>query len=163
MTRDSGARPGEHTTPVLVFDMDEGERVVTRSGSVGELGVFVHSIPGAAIFTLPPGIDRPLESEDLNLAAGHLRQYANRSGALLTPIVACDGQPLELGPKVEMTMPEPIAGHYFEWGNQSCALLVTAMVDPLLNVTSGQVYTYDHTWVDPKPGPLTRMFGRFFR
>lgn len=163
MTRDSGATPGEHTTPVLVFDLEGGERIVTRSGRVGEFGVFVHSIPGAAVFTLPPGIDRPLESEDLNLAARHLRQYAKYSGELETPILACDGQPVDLGPQVEMTMPEPVAGYRFEWGDQSCALLVTTTSDLVLNVTAGQVYTYDHSWVDPEPTTVSRLFGRFFQ
>lgn len=163
MTQESGATQGEHTTPVLVFDLEGGERLVTRAGRVGELGLFMHSIPGAAVFTLPPGIDRPLDSDDLSLAAKHLRQYANNRGELATPILACDGQPLDLGPQVEMTMPEPVAGYRFEWGDQSCALLVTTMADPVMNVTAGRVYTYDHSWVDPEPTTVSRLLGRFFR
>ena len=55
-----------------------------------------------------------------------------------------------------------MAGHRFDWGGRSCALVVTKTVDPLLEVTTGQVYTYDHDWVDPKPGVMDRLFGRFF-
>ena len=147
---------------MLVFDEDGGERSVTRSGPAGEFGVFMHCIPGAAVFTLPTGVDRPLESTDLNLAARHLRLYARRKGEFITPMLAFDGYPLDLGPQIEMNTSDPIAGHRFAWGNYACALLITKTVDPLLNVTTGQVYTYDHTWVDPKPGVLDQLLGRFF-
>lgn len=160
--QDSGARPGEHTTPVLVFTDDGGERMVTRKGDAGEFGVFVHCVPGAAIFSLPPGIDRQLTGEELSLATKHLRMFARSRGDWVTPIVSFDGLPLELGPIVELNSVEPMAGHRFDWGGRSCALVVTKTVDPLLEVTTGQVYTYDHDWVDPKPGVMDRLFGRFF-
>lgn len=160
--QESGARPGEHTTPVLVFDEDGGERFVTRKGDAGEFGVFVHCIPGAAIYSLPPGVDRQLTRDELSLATKHLRMFAPSRGDWVTPIMSFDGAPLELGPIVELHAPEPLAGHRFDWGGRSCALVVTKSVEPILEVTTGQVYTYDHDWVDPKPGLMDRLFGRFF-
>ncbi len=162
--QDSGAQAGEHTTPVLVFTGDDGERTLTRSGPAGEFGVFVHCIPGAAVFSLPPGVDRPLQSDDLNLALRQLRMYAKHRGDFVTPILSFDGQPLTLGPLVDMNMPDPIAGYRFSWGNRSCALLVTKSVDPVLEVTTGQIYTYDSEWTDPKQrgSIMDRLFGRFF-
>ena len=160
--QESGARPGKHTTPVLVFTDDGGERLVTRKGSDGEFGVFVHCIPGAAVFSLPPGVDRQLRSEELSLATKHLRMFAKSRGDWVTPIVSFDGTPLALGPLVDLNMPDPMAGHRFDWGGRACALVVTKAVEPLLEVTTGQVYTYDSNWVDPKPGIMDRLFGRFF-
>ncbi len=157
--QESGARAGEHTTPVLVFDTQDGERLATRGGRNGELGVFVHCIPGAAVYSLPPGVDRQLVSDELNLVVRQLRMYAKHRGEFTTPILSFDGLPLELGPRVDLNMPDPMAGHRFTWGNRSCALVVTKSVDPLLAVTTGQVYTYDDEWKPPRTSWLDRIFG----
>ena len=158
--QESGAEAGQHTTPVLVFDTDDGERMVTRGNPNGQLGVFVHCIPGAAVYSLPPGTDRQLVADELNLVVRQLRMYAKHRGDFTTPILSFDGTPLDLGPRIDLNMPDPMAGHRFSWGNRSCALVVTKSVDPLLEVTTGQVYTYDAEWKPTRRPFLDRFFGR---
>ena len=154
--QDSGARPGEHTTPVLVFTGDDGDRMVTRDNG-GEFVVFVHVIAGAALYSLPPGDDRKLTGNELSLATRQLRMYAKHRGDFITPIVSFDGMPIELGPRVDLNMPDPMVGHRFLWGNRSGALVVTKSVDPMLEVTIGQVYTFDNDWQPPRKSWLDRF------
>lgn len=142
----SSTDPIPHTTPVLVFDTDDGEKSMTRTGNNGQMSVFMHCMQGAAIFTLAPGDDRPLESDELNLAWPLLRRFATPVGEFTTPILGFDGYPLDLGEQRELNSVDPIAGYRFSWGNRSCALLVTKAVDPVLAVTTGQVYTFDDEW-----------------
>lgn len=153
--------PVEHTTPVLVFDEDGGLRTMRRCAPDGAMTVFVHAIPGAAVFTLPPGDDRPLDAADLNLAAPFLRRYATRGGDFIEPILAFDGYPLSLGEPVDMGTSDPMVGHRFLWGNRSCALLLTKSVDSMLSVTTGQVYTYDAEWANA-PSTVRDRIARWF-
>ncbi len=158
----TGLPPGTHTTPVLVFDTDDGIRCVRRREPDGELSVFVHAIPGAAIFTLPPGDDRQLLADDLMLVTGYLRRFSSPKSELPTPIVTYDGLPMEIGEQREITTPDPMGGYRFRWGHRSCALLTTQKVDPMLNCIVGQVITFDPEWTPPKKGIMDRLLGRFF-
>ena len=85
--------PIPHTTPVLIFDSDDGMKSMTRTGDNGQMAVFMHCIPGAAVFTLAPGQDRPLESNELNLAWPMLSRYATPKGEYLTCLLYTSPSP----------------------------------------------------------------------
>ena len=136
-----------------MFTIDDGMKSMTRTGPNGQMSVFVHCIPGAAVFTLAPGVERSLQSDELNLAWPYLRRFAPQRGEMITPLLSFDGHPLDLGEQREMDGVEPVGRHRFSWGNRSCALLVTKSVDPLLEVTTGQAYTFDQEWADEQAAP----------